>query len=970
MTRPDGQLCEPSGKAAALLAFLISRADSPNSVNDIIKVVWPKAYDPELVGRRRVEQVVSEVRDLLKPFGRVVIPPRQHDRYRLVTSTDILWVDSVEFDRLGRAARAALESGDAAEARLAAVAALALWKADPVVVPAHWKSLHERRREVRLTAAEASLVNSDSDEAATSLSSIVHDYPDNERGWQLLVQALAASGRLGDARRACADARVRFAELGGIAPQLSRICDDLTSPGSEPLPTAAAEQRAVVPEPGAETVTTDGSRASQRRPVRALPALRPTLGRAKHLRAAVAKLNAGPPVPTLVLGAPGIGKTNLVVAILHHRQVAEAFGPRRWFVRCEAATSAYAVLVELARVLDLPLVGADPSGAVMAALGDAPGVLALDNAETPWEADTLATEELFAQMAGVPGVALVASLRGVERPGGPAWGSTVVLSPLPEPEARGLFLSIAGKHFDTAGLDAVLAEMGGVPLAIELLAHVAEGEPDAASLGARWRAERVQLLEKGRADHRLLSVGVSVEASWGGPLMTVGAQRLLSMLGALPDGVAHCDLAPLMAGVGAAGANVLRRRGLAFDESVRLRTYPPIRHHMAVAHPPTDEDLHQAAHHYARLAIDLGQRVGDRGGHDAAARLLAEMANLQAMLPPSLAGPDPTEALDAVHALTTLVRHGGVGSGGLFEDALAAARRVSDDGRTATALLDRGDIAFARSDHDGARAFFEDSLALYRREGDVVGEAKCIMRLGDIALRHSDRDGALRRFDEALVLFRRVGAEWGEANCITRLGNLALERSDYDGARARYEEALPLCRRADNYWGEANCTKGLGNIALARLNLDRAKARYEEALRLYQRAGIVLGEANCIYGLGNVALQRSDTEEARVRYEAALLLYRRLGSVVGEGNCIQGLGDIAVQCLEHDIARRAFTLALRLYERIPDPSLIGGANRRLARMAGSDTERDAAVAGARTAWAVIGREDLLAQLAAEFRAHS
>ena len=182
-----------------------------------------------------------------------------------------------------------------------------------------------------------------------------------------------------------------------------------------------------------------------------LPAPRATLGRAKELRAAVAKLIHDPPLPTLVLGPPGIGKTNLMLATLHHPQVAERFGVRRWFVRCEAATSAPTVVTELARVLGLPVVAADPLAEVLAVLREAPAMVALDNAETPWEADTLATEELFAQLAGVSGVALMASLRGGERPGGPSWGVQVVLRPLTRSEARELFRSIAHKRFATRG---------------------------------------------------------------------------------------------------------------------------------------------------------------------------------------------------------------------------------------------------------------------------------------------------------------------------------------------------------------------------------------------------------------------------------------------------------------------------------------------------------------------------------------
>lgn len=262
-----------------------------------------------------------------------------------------------------------------------------------------------------------------------------------------------------------------------------------------------------------------------------------SVGRNDVVALLVGRLLGDPVRPVLVYGAPGIGKTNLTVVGLEQRDVVARF----W-----SATMVRALRVGDQR--DGPgrpaalVLGVTSSGdlrpPVLAYLGQAPGLLALDNLETPWESDTLAVEELLGLVAAINGVALITSVRGAELPAGVRWETPIALEPLGLSDARSVFRSIAPERFDTRALDDVLEQMGDVPLAIELLAHAAEGEATPEGLAVRWHSERARLLQRATADHRLLSIGVSIDTSWSSPLMTDPARQLLSVLSWLPDGVA------------------------------------------------------------------------------------------------------------------------------------------------------------------------------------------------------------------------------------------------------------------------------------------------------------------------------------------------------------------------------------------------------------------------------------------------
>lgn len=385
-----------------------------------------------------------------------------------------------------------------------------------------------------------------------------------------------------------------------------------------------------------------------------LPAGPILVGRDAEVTALVQAWLDYPPRPVAVLGAPGIGKSAVCLTALHDLQVAERFGGRRWFIRCDGAESADSLLTVLAA--ELGVTGEAAPGALLralcAVLAKRPAVLVLDNFETPWVADPLATEERLRAVAAVPDCAVVVTARGGSRPGGLRWREFAMLSPLALADARQVFLNVTGPGFaDDPLLDGLLDGLDGVPLAVELAAYAAQGQPSLGSVLQRWQTERTKMLERMGGASRELSVPVSVELSVASPLMTGPASKLLALLGVLPDGIAHQDLPLLLPEDGLAGAAVLRQLGLAFDEGGRLRMLSPIRDHVAITHPPVPADLDAAVSFYTQLAAATGHLVGTSQGAQAVLRLRTETGNTTVMVTHAAAGHrtgDLTEVLNSL----------------------------------------------------------------------------------------------------------------------------------------------------------------------------------------------------------------------------------------------------------------------------------------------------------------------------------
>lgn len=689
-------------------------------------------------------------------------------------------------------------------------------------------------------------------------------------------------------------------------------------------------------------------------------------GREDLLEELVSAILADPGDPVPVLGQAGIGKSHLTIAALHDPKVEGRFKERRFFVRCEGASTAEAVIGEVARVMGIET--ADPQAAVESALNAKPTLLVLDNLETPWHNDQDATEELLGRWAGLPALSLVGTLRGESSPQRVSWSKPVVVSPLEEQTAQELFLSIAGSAFSNdPRLGDLLEAVDGLPLAVKLLAHQAVGEPSLEKVWARWREERSALLRRGTGNRRETNLAVSLEFSIRRPTMTTEARRLLSVLSLLPDGAALEDLPNILPySNGHDSATALERTGLASWEADRLRTLSPVREYVRKEHPAPTDDQYSTVAHYFALASSLGPKAGMEGGREATERLSPEVANLESLLLMEI-HESSHEAIRVAIALANFHRFSGLGTTRALEAAIKLAREHEERALEAQCLNSLGDINLQRSDYTAARKRYAQALQLYEIVGDLLRQANCIARLGDIDLRQSDYPTARKRYEQALPLFETTGDLLGQAIGITRLGDISMQMSDHSAAQLRYEQSLPLFETLGHLLGQANCLRRLGDIYLLRSDHTAARQHYEQAFPLYEMIGDILGQANCITRLGDIDLRRSDHGTAKQRYEQALQLYEMVSDILGQANAITRLGDIDLQRSDHASARERYEQALGMYSKLPEPYSMGQSHQRLARLALDRADQKYHAEEARRLWTLVDRPDLVADLESEFR---
>src|SRR5262249_43811928 len=147
------------------------------------------------------------------------------------------------------------------------------------------------------------------------------------------------------------------------------------------------------------------------------------------------------------------------------------------------------------------------------------------------------------------------------------------------------------------------------------------------------------------------------------------------------------------------------------------------------------DDLQRAVRYHLSRADEFGPKCGTAEGAGAVVTLSDQIGNVESAI--LIALNDDIlreEGIRAACSLAEFERFTGLGTSLPLERALIAADLLGLQGLRARVRECLGDIALARSDHDGARQRFEEARPLYHRVGNMLSEANCIKGLGDIAL--------------------------------------------------------------------------------------------------------------------------------------------------------------------------------------------------------------------------------------------
>ena len=543
-------------------------------------------------------------------------------------------------------------------------------------------------------------------------------------------------------------------------------------------------------------------------------------------------------------------------------------------------------------------------------------------------------EELLSRITEFHHITVLITLRGTERPARTKWTQPFLepLKTLHHDAAKSIWEQITG-HSDIYS-EQLLIAVDYVPLAVSLLAHLAQGTLPRL-LWDEWNIKYTKLIKRGHM-HKEMDLEYSIQLSIDSERMRANpsAKGLLGVLSMLPDGM-HIEhvagFTKILTGIDLRLClRVLQQCSLIRLSEDRYQIHSIIRQFCI------NQGLilldHKAAleNYYIILASFNSQKASPQVYNE----MRLEVHNTKSILLSILKTKysDQLKLINAIVALTEFCT-----SIGDFDTTLLyqAIKFIKDNGKNALlsirCLLAWGELYYYAADIKNAKKKLTNAekLCLSSLSDNSEQYGSILTILGQICLSQHELGDAADLFQKALCLHKTANNIMGQGNNYEGLGMILILQHKSNEAEASFQEALKCYNNSYNKLGQGNVYWGLGEIYLSQGRLKEAEAIFQKALILHKAANNPLSQGYDYKGLGDIYLRQNKLIEAEASFQNALELHRLVRATVDQGNDERGLGDVYLHQNKLDQAESSYKNALELYKNANNIPSQGNALNRL-----------------------------------------